>query len=93
MTTRKSNGVSQYVPMMLLGLGMLVPGIGGYFRLQTQNEELERRVLLLERDIVPRSEHLLRDAELNKRLDQIQENIREIKNHVEAIDERQRSQK
>lgn len=76
---------------MLVFVGMMISGVGGYFTLQTRNEELERRVLNLEKDLVPRSEHMLRDQELNKRLDQIQEDIKDVKTRVEIIDNRERS--
>lgn len=50
---------------------------------QSEHKDLLRRVENLERELVPRSEHLLRDAELNKRLDQIQESIREVQDRLD----------
>lgn len=50
---------------------------------QSEHKDLLRRTETLERELVPRSEHLLRDAELNKRLDQIQESIREVQDRLD----------
>jgi len=38
----------------------------------TEYQDLQRRVELLEKDTVPRSEHLLRDEQLNARLTNIE---------------------
>jgi hypothetical protein len=50
---------------------------------QSEHKDLLRRTEMLEKEVVPRSEHLLRDAELNKRLDQIQESIREVQDRLD----------
>ena len=57
---------------------------------RSEHTDLLRRTEILERELVPRSEHQLRDAELNKRLDVIHEDIKEIRDKVEIIDNRQR---
>ena len=57
---------------------------------RSEHAELERRTAILEQELVPRSEHMLRDTELNKRLDEIQSNVKEIRDRVEIIDNRGR---
>jgi len=59
---------------------------------RSEHTEITRRVEALETQLVPRSEHLLRDTELNKRLDQIQDSIKEVRDRVEIIDSRQRNE-
>lgn len=56
---------------------------------RSEHIEVQRRVDKLEVELVPRSEHLLRETELNKRLDimqdqlkGIQEDINQVKNDV-----------
>lgn len=58
---------------------------------RTEHMDLLRRTETLEKELVPRTEHMYRDAELNKRLDAIQENIKEVRDKVDAIDSRQRA--
>lgn len=50
---------------------------------QSEYKDTVRRTEKLEIELVPRQEHLLRDAELNKRLDQIQESIREVQDRLD----------
>lgn len=60
---------------------------------RSEHLDLTRRTEMLEKELVPRSEHLLRDTELNKRLDQIQDDVKDIRSRVEAIDNRQRTER
>lgn len=61
---------------------------------QSEHKDTVRRIETLEykfaQDVVPRSEHTLRDADLNKRLDEIKDNVKEIRDRVEIIDNRGR---
>lgn len=58
---------------------------------RSEHTDLLRRTENLETELVPRSEHILRDQELNKRLDTIQIDVKEIRDRVETIDSRQRT--
>jgi hypothetical protein len=49
----------------------------------SEHKDLLRRVEILEVELVPRSEHLLREAELSKRLDEIQQSIREVQDRLD----------
>lgn len=48
-------------------------------------DELRRRTEILEKDLVPRSEHLMRDEQLNKRLDLMQDQIKNVQETANQI--------
>lgn len=52
---------------------------------KSQHEDLVRRVAVLETELVPRSEHLLRDEQLNARLKNIEESMHSIDNRLNDI--------
>lgn len=52
---------------------------------RSEHIEITRRVDVLERELVPRSEHLIRDEQLNKRLDMIQDQIKLVQEDVVSI--------
>lgn len=55
------------------------------FVVSSQHKDLERRVESLETEVVPRSEHLLRDEDLNKRLDGIQSSITSLQTQMNSV--------
>lgn len=57
---------------------------------RSEHMDVVRRVDSLEKEVVPRNEHLLRDTELNKRLDEIQDSIKDVRDRIEVIDNRQK---
>ncbi len=52
---------------------------------RSEHVETVRRIDVLEKELVPRSEHLIRDDQLNKRLDMIQEQIKLMQEDVASI--------
>jgi hypothetical protein len=52
---------------------------------RSEHVEITRRVDVLEKELVPRSEHLIRDEQLNKRLDMIQDQIKSMQEDVGVI--------
>lgn len=58
---------------------------------RSEHMDANRRIEVLEHELVPRSEHLLRDTELNKRLDEINDSIKDVRARLEVIDSHQRT--
>lgn len=52
---------------------------------KTQHDDLTRRTAILEGELVPRSEHLLRDEQLNARLKNIEESTHSIDERLNQI--------
>jgi archaellum component FlaC len=52
---------------------------------RSEHAEVTRRIDTLEKELVPRSEHLIRDDQLNKRLDMIQDQIKSVQEDVAMI--------
>lgn len=52
---------------------------------RSEHVDAVRRIDVLEKELVPRSEHLIRDEELNKRLDMIQEQLKLVQEDVAQI--------
>lgn len=52
---------------------------------KSQHDDLVRRVQGLETELVPRSEHLLRDEQLNARLKNIEESVHSIDDRLNQI--------
>ena len=55
------------------------------FITQAEYKDISRRIEVLETELVPRSEHLLRDAELNKRLDGIQDSLTRLEDRLNLL--------
>lgn len=55
------------------------------FVVKSSHEDLTRRVMSLETELVPRSEHLLRDEQLNARLKNIEESVHSIDDRLNQM--------
>lgn len=70
----------------LVMVGITAMGLVANFTLMgSKVDELRRRTEILEKDLVPRSEHLMRDEQLNKRLDLMQDQIKNVQETANQI--------
>lgn len=53
--------------------------------LSARLDEIRRRTEILEHEIVPRSEHIMREEQLNKRLDTMEDQIRNVQQTANQI--------
>lgn len=91
----------RHLATVVFGLVLLMGQVGAYAVLQSrvasletrqqettsksQHDDLVRRVQGLETELVPRSEHLLRDEQLNARLKNIEESVHSIDDRLNQI--------
>lgn len=70
---------------LVLIVAMLVGWISNYAVLQAHVDEYQRRIDVVEKQLVPRDEAIERETQLNKRLDTVQDTLNRLQDSVEAL--------